>query len=495
MKTNTRLSYEELAALVNELRPLLIGSFLKKIYHFNDSWMLKFNNMSLVYEPNTSIWVGEFAEREKDIHSVCQKLRKEIGDRKVMDLFIIKKDRTVVFTFRDFHLILECYNKGNLILTDTENKIVVLTRIYGDIRHNLKFQCNQSEDLQSLFDASDPEFKLAFEQKSPNEFKAVSEPVEDSVSALEASKQLYFKVPKKAEKKAEQKKIKLDPKQQIRKQVEKFSTKVNTYLSEIDAVENVEDFNINFETLNKLHEERKLVQSKMEKAKTVLIEKKVVEKKQEQKPPINLATNRWYHSYHWWFTKNNFLVVGGRNADENEKLVKSYMKDTDFYFHSELPGCGSFILFGDTDKRPEDIDFYDAAVGVLSLSQQWKMGSGGNVYWVHGHQVSKTPPTGEYIVKGSFIIQGKKNEIKIDSLSLGYILTQDNELMLAPYHVITRVSKLVKNSVLKLQPKPDTKKANLKKITTLLKQAYNIREFPSDIHLFNYPCTVSLQKN
>lgn len=495
MKTNTRLSYEELAALVNELRPLLIGSFLKKIYHYNDSWMLKFNNLSLVYEPNTSIWVGEFTEREKDIHSVCQKLRKEIGDRKVLDFFIIKKDRTVVLTFRDFHLVLECYNKGNLILTDSQNKIVVLTRIYGDIRHNLKFQCNQSEDLQSLFDAGDPDFKLTFVQKSPNEFKVVSEATENSVSAMEASKQLYFKVPKKAEKKADLKKVKLDPKQQIQKQVEKLSSKVETYLSEIDIVENVQDFNINFETLNKLHEERKMIQSKMDKAKTVLLEKKVVEKKQEQKPPTILATNRWYHSYHWWLTKNNFLVVGGRNADDNEKLVKSYMKDTDFYLHSELPGSGSFILFGCTDKAPEDIDFYDAAVGVVSLSQQWKMGSGGNVYWVHGHQVSKTPPTGEYIVKGSFIIQGKKNEIKIDSLSLGYVLTRDNELMLAPYHVITRVSKLTKHPVLKLLPKPDTKKANLKKITMLLKQAYNVREFPSDIHLFNYPCTVSLQKN
>jgi hypothetical protein len=206
MKTNTRLSYEELAALVNELRPLLIGSFLKKIYHYNDSWMLKFNNLSLVYEPNTSIWVGEFAEREKDIHSVCQKLRKEIGDRKVMDLFIIKKDRTVVFNFRDFHIGLECYNKGNLILTDNENKIIVLTRIYGDIRHNFKFQCNQSEDLQSLFDAGDPEFKLAFVQKSPNEFKVVSEPTENTISALEASKQLYFKVPKKQRKRLSKRK-------------------------------------------------------------------------------------------------------------------------------------------------------------------------------------------------------------------------------------------------------------------------------------------------
>jgi hypothetical protein len=120
------------------------------------------------------------------------------------------------------------------------------------------------------------------------------------------------------------------------------------------------------------------------------------------------------------------------------------------------------------------------------------MGSGGDVYWVLGSQVSKTPPSGEYIVKGSFMINGTRNYIKVSSLGLGYAVNEQNELLLAPYRVITRL-KCCKE-VIKMLPKTDAKKANSKKIVTLIKQAYGIREIPKEVSIFNYPCNVSIIK-
>jgi hypothetical protein len=43
-------------------------------------------------------------------------------------------------------------------------------------------------------------------------------------------------------------------------------------------------------------------------------------------------------------------------------------------------------------------------------------------------------------------------------------------------------------------PKSDAKKANSKKIVTLLKQAYGIKEIPKEVSIFNYPCNVSIIK-
>ena len=49
-------------------------------------WLFKFNHYSFVFEPGVSIWPGYFSQREKILHSVCIKLRKEIGDQKLLSI-------------------------------------------------------------------------------------------------------------------------------------------------------------------------------------------------------------------------------------------------------------------------------------------------------------------------------------------------------------------------------------------------------------------------
>jgi predicted ribosome quality control (RQC) complex YloA/Tae2 family protein len=486
MKLNTRLSYEELHGLISELKPIIINSFLKKIYHFEGKWLFKFNNISLVYE-NAIIYVGEFDARENgnSIHSVCKKLRLEVGDRKIENIALLKSDRTVVITFRDFHLILECYAKGDIILTDRERKVVVLTRIYGEISHGKVFG---NED----FVFNEDQLQLKFEQKGPSEMVAIETSNSVTYSAIEASKLLYANkiTAKPIVVKPDKKRKKIEPNEQIERQIREFGKKVSSLKETIQQVE--EDEVIDFEMLGLLHTDRKKIESKITRAiikKDELVSTASTKIKREKKELIVLMTNKWYHAYHWWYTKNNFLVVGGRNADENEKLVKTYLKDTDYYFHSDLPGCGSFILFPE-DRTPEPVDLIDTMNGVISLSQQWKMGCGGDGYWVFGNQVSKTPPSGEYITKGSFIINGVRNYMKVDTLQLGYALTDTCELMLAPYNVISRSKK----TVIKLLPKPEAKKANQKKIVSLIREAFNVKDIPSSINVFNYPCNTNITK-
>jgi predicted ribosome quality control (RQC) complex YloA/Tae2 family protein len=120
----------------------------------------------------------------------------------------------------------------------------------------------------------------------------------------------------------------------------------------------------------------------------------------------------WFEKYIWSFTRNGFLVIAGRNADQNESLVKKYLSDEDIYMHAEIHGAPSTIIKTQGQDLGE-ADLMDAAVIAASYSRAWKVGAGYvDVFWVKGSQVSKTPPSGEYITKGAFMVYGKKNYLR-----------------------------------------------------------------------------------
>ena len=83
MRINGKVSYFELEQLVFIFKNSLVNSYLKKIYHYNKLFMFKFNHISFVYDRNY-LWTGTFSEREdgRKLHSLCTKLRKEIGAKK-----------------------------------------------------------------------------------------------------------------------------------------------------------------------------------------------------------------------------------------------------------------------------------------------------------------------------------------------------------------------------------------------------------------------------
>jgi hypothetical protein len=64
-------------------------------------------------------------------------------------------------------------------------------------------------------------------------------------------------------------------------------------------------------------------------------------------------------------------------------------------------------------QTPSHQSISEAAQLAASYSRAWRAKFGAiDVYWVHPDQVSKTPPTGEYLPRGAFMIRGKKNYLK-----------------------------------------------------------------------------------
>ena len=123
----------------------------------------------------------------------------------------------------------------------------------------------------------------------------------------------------------------------------------------------------------------------------------------------------WYESYRWFETTDGYLVIGGRNATQNEEIVKKYLDPTDRFFHTDAPGGPVVILKASRPSEPATtVEFDDATLAqvaqfTVSSSSVWKAGVfAGDVYMVNADQVSKTPESGEYIEKGSFVIRGQR---------------------------------------------------------------------------------------
>jgi len=124
------------------------------------------------------------------------------------------------------------------------------------------------------------------------------------------------------------------------------------------------------------------------------------------------APRYWYEKYRWSMTRNGFLVVAGRDASQNEVLVKKYLGREDIFLHADIHGAPATILFKQ-GREPSVVDIEDAAYIAASYSKAWKAGfSYIDVFWVKGFQVSKSPPTGEYLARGAFMIYGERSYVK-----------------------------------------------------------------------------------
>lgn len=162
-------------------------------------------------------------------------------------------------------------------------------------------------------------------------------------------------------------------------------------------------------------------------------EKKNSEKKKEEKL-IELEERKkyyWFERFYWFFTTNNFLVICGKNAEQNEEIVKKYLDKGDLYIHSEVPGSGSCVIKNPKNLIIPDSDINQAGHFMSCFTKSWNSGVGDRSYWVNPEQVSKTAESGEYLTKGSFMIRGNKNIIPAKKLTLGITLlfeTYENKI-------------------------------------------------------------------
>lgn len=203
-------------------------------------------------------------------------------------------------------------------------------------------------------------------------------------------------------------------KESIEKVAEFFYEKSKNYKSKIPGAEKTIQ-----RTLNKLNKLR----SNEEEMKDNISQSLPQIKEQIKK--------KWYEKFHWFNTSSGKRVIGGRDATQNDILLKKHIEARDLIFHTLMPGSPFFILRKGEDASEKEIN--EVAIATASYSKAWKEGvSSLDVFYVRPDQVSKSAPSGEYIGKGAWMIRGKKNFVKNAKLELSVGVTKEGEIICGP---------------------------------------------------------------
>ncbi|XP_061824217.2 ribosome quality control complex subunit NEMF isoform X1 [Nerophis lumbriciformis] len=128
----------------------------------------------------------------------------------------------------------------------------------------------------------------------------------------------------------------------------------------------------------------------------------------------------WFEKFLWFITSENYLVIAGRDQQQNEIIVKRYLRAGDIYVHADLHGATSCIIKNPSGNPIPPRTLTEAGTMSVCYSAAWDAKIVTSAWWVHHHQVSKTAPTGEYLTTGSFMIRGKKNYLPPSYLIMGF---------------------------------------------------------------------------
>lgn len=162
------------------------------------------------------------------------------------------------------------------------------------------------------------------------------------------------------------------------------------------------------------------------------IDASILEEEAKNNAPLKnvLRERKWFEKFRWFNSSDGFLVIGGRDATSNEIVVKKHTSDSDILFHADISGAPFFVV-----KNPDRIivpetTLLEVAEASASYSSGWKRGLGAvDVYHVSPEQVSKTPMSGEYLAKGSFVVRGARNWHRKTELKVAVGLRREDGLV------------------------------------------------------------------
>uniref|UniRef100_A0A914EJD4 Nuclear export mediator factor NEMF n=1 Tax=Acrobeloides nanus TaxID=290746 RepID=A0A914EJD4_9BILA len=129
----------------------------------------------------------------------------------------------------------------------------------------------------------------------------------------------------------------------------------------------------------------------------------------------------WFEKFFWFISSDKYLVIAGRDFQQNELLVKRYLRPGDVYVHADIHGgCSVVIRNRNKDMEIPPKTLHEAGSMAVCYSSAWESNIAAKAWWVRNDQVSRTAPTGEYLPAGSFMIRGTKNYLPISQLVLGF---------------------------------------------------------------------------
>lgn len=148
---------------------------------------------------------------------------------------------------------------------------------------------------------------------------------------------------------------------------------------------------------------------------------KALKQEKEVLRPVRMPL--WFEKFLFFISSEGYLVLGGRDAQQNDILYKRYLKRGDAYVHADLQGAASVIVKNRTGLAQSPIPpstLAEAGTLAVVTSSAWDSKAMMSAWWVSAEQVSKTSPKGEYLPSGVFSILGQKTFLPPTHLFLGF---------------------------------------------------------------------------
>ncbi|KAK4532008.1 hypothetical protein CCYA_CCYA10G2865 [Cyanidiococcus yangmingshanensis] len=147
--------------------------------------------------------------------------------------------------------------------------------------------------------------------------------------------------------------------------------------------------------------------------------------KRKKTAPLNtlkeIRKSHWFEKFRYFITSENYLVIAGKDSQQNEQLVRRYLEENtgDLYMHADVHGAASVIIKGRGNRPAPPLSIQEAAIFAAACSSAWDAKVAVNAFWVYPEQVSQSAPSGMHLNQGSFVVRGQRNYVPVTTSGSG----------------------------------------------------------------------------
>lgn len=145
--------------------------------------------------------------------------------------------------------------------------------------------------------------------------------------------------------------------------------------------------------------------------------------KQEKELLCPVRPAVWFEKFLYFISSDGYLVLAGRDLQQNEILYKRYFRRGDVFVSADEQGATVVIVRNNSAVIGAPVPpgtLGQAGTLAVVTSTAWERKSAVAAWWVSYEQVRKTAAGGDYLPPGVFDVSGKKNYLPPAQLVLGY---------------------------------------------------------------------------
>lgn len=232
-----------------------------------------------------------------------------------------------------------------------------------------------------------------------------------------------------------------------------------------------------FSKAKKIRERLSRTRIELEKTRSKLQQIKEEGEKREEKDKIRvkMPQRQWFEKFRWFKSSDDFLILAGKNAKSNEELIKHHLEEEDLFLHAEVQGGAATIIKKKKGKEIPNTTIKEAAIFAGSFSKAWEEGFAGiDVYYTPAEKVSLSPPSGEYLPKGGFMIK-EKNYVSVElKTTVGVSIKELGENILSVREIGGPPSAISKRTKLYITLKPGKGKGKGRIAKEIKRQLQNL---------------------